>query len=61
MTDGYRSRKFMLATAGLVLSSVLVWFGKISGGDFVMLNSILGGAYMAANAVEARVKGILNV
>ena len=48
--DGYASRKFILAMLGLVTSSALIWYGKISGGDYVTLNSVLGGAYMAANA-----------
>lgn len=46
---GYGSRKFLLAAAGLVISSVLLWFGKLTGGDYVTFNSILAGAYMAAN------------
>jgi len=46
----YGSRKFIMAAAGLVMSGVLLWFGKIDGTDFVALNSVLGGTYMAANA-----------
>ena len=49
----YGSRKFLLAMTGLVISAGLVAWGKISGTDFVTLNSVLGGAYMAANAVTA--------
>jgi len=49
-TQGYTSRKFILAILGLAISSGLVWFGKIDGANFVTLNSVLGGAYMAANA-----------
>jgi len=50
----YKSRKFILALIGLVISSLLVWVGKIDGDNFVMLNSVLGGAYMVANAYQSR-------
>ena len=61
MNDGYGSRKFLLAMAGLATSTLLVWLGKISGGDYVTLNSVLGGAYMLTNAYITRTSGILGI
>lgn len=49
-----QSRKFILALLGLAASSHLIWAGRIDGQEFVMLNSILGGAYMGADAYVAR-------
>ena len=54
MNEQYGSRKFILAISGLIISAALVWFGKIDGANFVTLNSVLGGAYMAANAIMNR-------
>ena len=50
----YASRKFILAISGLAVSTVLVWYGKVGGAEFVALNSILGGAFMAADTIIKR-------
>lgn len=60
MGNGYGSKKFILAILGLAISSFLVWAGRIDGGDYVTLNSVLGGAYMLSNAYVARA-GILGI
>ena len=59
MGNGYGSKKFILAILGLAISSFLVWSGKIDGGDYVTLNSVLGGAYMLSNAYVSR--GLLGI
>ena len=51
--DNYKSTKFILAMIGVLSSTTLVWFGKIDGTEYVSLNAILGGAFMAANAIIA--------
>jgi len=58
--DGFASRKFILSVAGMLISSVLVWYGKLDGVEYVSFNSLLAGAYMTSNVVE-KIKGILNV
>lgn len=55
----YGSRKFILAVSGLAISSFLVWFGKISGGEYVAMTSILGGAFMVTNTI-ANTRGSAN-
>lgn len=42
---------FVLMGIGLLLASVFLWFGKISGSDWVMLCGILFGADRFGNAV----------
>lgn len=55
MTDRLTSRKFLLAVAALVSLSVLCWFGKVDGGQFI--TGLLGtvGAYLAANVTQKAV------
>jgi hypothetical protein len=46
------SRKFLLAGAALVSSSVLCWYGRIADGVYSAVVIATVGAYLAANVVQ---------
>jgi len=54
MKAKFRSRKWQLTVLLLATSTVLVWFGKIDGGAWSAVNTVLAGAYPLANAWESR-------
>lgn len=45
----FASRKFVLATLGLLVSAVLLALGHIEPGNYVTIVGITVGGYMAAN------------
>lgn len=45
-------RTFLLTLGCGVVTSVLVWFGKIDGGTYATVTLGTVGAYIAANAVQ---------
>ena len=45
-------RKFLYAVCSTVLLAGLVYLGKLDGGQFVTAFGIVGGGYLAANAVR---------
>jgi hypothetical protein len=54
MATKFASRKFVLAAGALIALTVLCWFGKIDGGQFV--TGLLGtvGAYVTANVMQKK-------
>lgn len=48
----YGGRTFLLTLGAGIVSSLLCWFGKLSGGEYVAVISLTVGAYIGANAVE---------
>lgn len=47
------SRKFILALLSLILSSLLVWFGKIGEGVYSTILVATVGAYLTANVYQS--------
>ena len=45
-------RTFVLTLGAGIASSLLCWFGKIAGGEYVAVISITVGAYIGANAAQ---------
>jgi len=45
-------RKFILTMGCGVISTILLWFGKLTSGDFVMITSFTVGAYIAGGTIE---------
>jgi len=52
----YASRRFLLASLSVILSAVLLWYGKISADNFTDLAKWSIGLYLAANTAQ-KVKG----
>lgn len=50
----YYSRKFALAAAGSAASIALCWYGKLSGTEWVTVQSIILGLYKAANVLDSK-------
>jgi len=48
----YTSRKFVLACAALVSSTVLCWYGRIADGVYSAVVIATVGSYLAANVVQ---------
>lgn len=46
----YRSRKFILAASWTALGTLALFYGKISGTDYVLLGGAVLGLYGYANA-----------
>lgn len=53
----YRSRKFGLAIASFIVSSVGLFSGHLAGGEFVSLVGLILGLYGASNVGEKYVSG----
>jgi hypothetical protein len=47
-------RRFVMVMGCAMVSTVLVWFGKVSGAEFVTLISLTVGAYQAANTYQKK-------
>jgi hypothetical protein len=45
-------RKFFLTIGCGIVSTVLLWYGKLTSGDFVMLAGFTVGAYIAGGTIE---------
>lgn len=45
-------RKFFLSVGCGVVSTVLLWFGKLTSSDFVMLAGFTVGAYITGGTLE---------
>lgn len=54
----YTSRKFLLAAGTILISSVLVWFGKISDGVFSTIVIAAISAYHTANVYQKKVEKV---
>jgi len=48
----YGSRKFLMACAALLSSTVLCWYGRIADGVYSAVVISVCGAYLAANVVQ---------
>jgi hypothetical protein len=45
-------RRFLLTLGCSIVSTILVWHGKISGGEFVTVISLTASAYIAGNTIQ---------
>ncbi len=45
-------RRFLLVLGCGIVDAVLVWFGKITSGDFVLVTSATVGVFIAGNAYQ---------
>jgi hypothetical protein len=45
-------RKFVLTMGCGIVSTILLWFGKLTSADFVMITSFTIGAYIAGGTIE---------
>ena len=50
----FRSRKFLITTAALVIASVALWVGKVDGVQWASVAVACVGAYNLANAFSSR-------
>lgn len=50
----YSCRKFVLCLGGLITSFILLWFGKLNGGEYVTLSIAIYGLFAGANVWEKR-------
>jgi hypothetical protein len=50
----YGGRRFLMVIGCAAVSTVLVWFGKVSGAEFVTLISLTVGAYIAGNTYQKK-------
>ena len=54
--DSVGGRKFMLTVSTQIISSVLVWFGKIDGGVYSAVIISTVAAYIAGNVAQRKVE-----
>lgn len=52
--DDYLSRKFVLTVAVLAVGSIALLIGKMGGGEFVALATLVLGVYGTANVTEKK-------
>jgi len=48
----YGSRKFVIAVLGILLSAIMLWFGKVTSSDFTSVLIWAVGLYGAANTAQ---------
>ena len=48
----FKSRKFLLSLFVVLLATVLLWFQKLDGAQFVMILSWIVPAYLGSNVVQ---------
>ncbi|MEM1189924.1 MAG: hypothetical protein AAGI72_15435 [Pseudomonadota bacterium] len=53
----YRSRKFLITCSALLLASVFLAFGKITGAEWTQIALMCLGAYNLANAISGGLRG----
>ncbi len=59
--DTYGGRRFLIAQQVLVVSCVLLAFGKLSGGEWVTVTLGIAGVYVAGNVAQRKVEsGVTN-
>lgn len=51
---GFQSRKFLLTILILSLASLFLYLGKLSGGEWITLSTLIMGMYKAANVTEKK-------
>jgi hypothetical protein len=54
MDGKFRSRKFALTIAALIMSSIFLAVGKLAGSEWVTVTIFILGLYGAANVVEKK-------
>lgn len=54
MNEKFRSRKFALATASLLIASTALFMGHISGGEWVAAVTLILGLYGTANVADKK-------
>ncbi len=50
--DALGGRRFLLVLGCGVVNAILVWFGKITSGDFVLVTSATVSVFIAGNAYQ---------
>ena len=55
MDDGYRSRKFFLASLFSLASVAGLFFGQLAGSEFIAMAGVVLALYGAANVTEKHV------
>jgi len=54
--DNYGGRRFLLTLGCGVASTILVWFCKISGGEYVTIVSLTVAAYITGNVTQKKIE-----
>jgi hypothetical protein len=54
--DDFSSRKFLITISILIVGSIALLIGKLGGGEYVALATLILGVYASANVVEKRQK-----
>ena len=54
--DSYGGRRFLLTLGCGIASTILVWFGKISGGEYVTIVSLTIAAYITGNVTQKKIE-----
>jgi len=54
MDNKFRSRKFALTIAALIMASVFLYIGKLAGSEWVTVTIFILGLYGAANVMESK-------
>jgi hypothetical protein len=59
--DKYGGRRFLLAVGALVISSFMLWFGKIDQQVYGYLCFLTYGAYISGNVFQKKIEAATNV
>lgn len=49
-------RRFLLAVGALLISSIMLWFGKITGSEYVTLCLLTYGGYITGNVYQKKIE-----
>lgn len=52
--NGFKSRKFLLTVSILLFSSLFLYIGKLTGGEWITISSLIMAMYKAANVTEKK-------
>jgi hypothetical protein len=53
-------RRFLLAVGALIISSVMLWFGKVTGGEYVTLCLLTYGGFITGNVMQRKIEAGTN-
>lgn len=53
-------RRFMLAVGALVISSFMLWFGKVTGSEYVTLCLLTYGGFITGNVMQRKIEAGTN-
>lgn len=54
--ETYGGRRFVLAVGSLIMSSIMLAFDKIDGGEYVTLCLLTYGGYITANVTQKNIE-----